>query len=297
LHIVIADIHFLVNGRKAPVLLGRPAGSYQPFLVGPSSPRPGLVRIDVDLHLGGFPSFDRPATIFESAETWSMLRTGDGYCWIDVPVSSGRAPTCLAVFRPRPDQVTVYCGEEYIRQMDGGTSIVNPFSYPLDQVLLMYALAEREGMFMHAAAVEMNGKGYLFPGRSGAGKSTISRVFQGRGHALLSDDRVVVRKIGGAWYVFGTPWAGEAGIAENRKLPLGGMLFLRQASQGRIEGLAPAEAAERLMPVSSIPWYDGEAVSSLLAFCEALVTNVPAYDIFFTPDPGVVELCERFLSK
>ena len=173
---------------------------------------------------------------------------------------------------------------------------MNPISYPLDQVLLMYALADREGIFMHAAAVESNGKGYIFPGKSGAGKSTISRFFAARGYSLLSDDRIVVRKIDGEFYVFGTPWAGDAGIAENRKLPLGGIFFLRQSSENRVQEITPAETAERLMPVTSILWFDKQTVPGILSFCEDMVLHVPAYNIFFKPDIGVVKLVEQFIS-
>ncbi|HAM50351.1 MAG TPA: hypothetical protein DCP92_06510 [Nitrospiraceae bacterium] len=60
----------------------------------------------------------------------------------------------------------------------GGEKVVrNPFVYPLDLLILMYALAWREGIIAHAAGVVMRGRGYVFPGRSGTGKSTLVRQF------------------------------------------------------------------------------------------------------------------------
>lgn len=296
MNIIIADILFLISCKDLPIRHGRPWKTYEPFITDTVPSRAGLVNIHVNLELGDFPATGHATRIFETPDAWSLLNTGDEYFWIDVPVSSGRAPDCLARFRRCPDRVTVYCGEGLITETDGNKSVMNPVSYPLDQVLLMYALADRAGIFMHASAVESNGKGYIFPGRSGAGKSTISRMFAARGYNLLSDDRIVVRKINGEFYAFGTPWAGDAGIAENRKLPLGGIFFLRQSSESSIRELAPAEAAERLMPVTSILWFDKQAVPGILSFCEDLVLHVPAYDIFFKPDIGVVKLFEQFIS-
>jgi hypothetical protein len=174
---------------------------------------------------------------------------------------------------------------------------MNPIGYPLDQLLLMYALAGRGGACMHAAAVDVDGVGYLFPGRSGAGKSTIARSFTSRNRALLSDDRVVVRKIGDKFRCFGTPWAGDAGIAENRNLPLNGIFFIRHGNENRIETITPREAFERLMPVTSIPWYDDKVMPAVLSFCEDLVLHLPVYELHFKPGSEVVDFFEKFVSS
>ena len=91
--------------------------------------------------------------------------------------------------------------------------VSNPVHYPLDQLLLMYTLAQREGALLHAAGVDIQGQGFIFPGKSGAGKSTLSRqlVVQ-KELEVLSDDRIVIRKIDGVFQAFGTPWPGDAGL-------------------------------------------------------------------------------------
>ena len=100
----------------------------------------------------------------------------------------------------------------------------------------------------------MHGRGYFFPGKSGAGKSTLSRLLLGRDNiGMLSDDRVVARKIKGRFEVFGTPWAGDAEIAENKNVPLSGIFFIHHAEENMIKEIKPREAIERLMPVTSIP--------------------------------------------
>ncbi len=174
----------------------------------------------------------------------------------------------MARFNRLMEKVTIHCGKELVKEIGGREAVMNPVRYPVDQLLLMYVLARREGAIFHAAAVNVNGKGYIFPGRSGAGKSTAARNFALKGHEVLSDDRIIVRKINGEFRVFGTPWAGEAGMAENKDFPLGGICFVHQDSENMLREVTPAEAVEKLMPVTSIPRYDRLTTADILALCE-----------------------------
>jgi len=270
--------------------------TYGPFITETISSGEGSVNIDLDIDINEFPDIRNMTKIFDTMELWSMFSSGDEYFWVDATESSPRESACIARFQNRPDRVAVYCRERLTSETNGQKMINNPFVHPLDQLLMMYALAEREGAILHACAVELDGKGFLLPGRSGAGKTTISQLFAARGHKLLSDDRVVARKIKNEFYAFGTPWAGDAGIAENRKLPLKGIFFIRQSSGNRIEKIKPSAAAERLMPIASIPWFDEKTMSGVLSFCEDLILHVPAYELYFKPDTEVVDFLDKFIS-
>jgi hypothetical protein len=295
-NIVIANVNFHISSKDIPLLREPYRKTYAPFISDIISSDKDMVSIDVSLKITDFPSTDHITKIFNADDSWSIFRNQNEYFWTDISSSLG-IPACLARFHRPIEKVEVYCGKELITEEGGGKILMNPFSYPLDQILLIYVLAEREGVFMHASAVDFNGKGYIFPGRSGAGKSTISRNFVLKNHGVLSDDRVAIRKIGGCFRVFGTPWAGDAAIAENRNFPLRGIFFIHKSDEIAIKELTPAEAAERLMPVTSIPWYDEEAMSNILSFCEDLVLHIPAYDLYFTPGIEVVDLLEKFVSE
>jgi hypothetical protein len=297
LNIVIADIHFLMSCRDMPVNPETYSKTYGPFITETISSGEGSVNIDLGIDINTFPDIRKMTKIFDTLELWSMFSSGNEYFWVDAVESSPRESACIASFQRKPERVAVYCRDRLISETDGQRMIDNPFVHPLDQLLMMYALAERDGAILHACAVELDGKGLLLPGKSGAGKTTISRLFAARGHTLLSDDRVVARKIKNDFYAFGTPWAGDAGIAENRKLPLKGIFFIRQSSGNRIEKITAATAAERLMPMASIPWFDEKTMPAILSFCEDLILHVPAYELFFKPDTEVVDVLEKFISE
>ena len=296
LNIVIADIYFRISSEDMPVFQLPNQKTYGAFITDAIPSGKGAERINVGLEIKDFPATGQLTKVFETPDSWSMFRDGDQYFWIDIPASSGGNPDFVVGFNRRTEKVTVYCGESFITEVSGKKMLMNPISYPLDQILLMYILAERGGACMHATAVDLNGKGYLFPGKSGAGKSTISEIFLSGNHSVLSDDRVIVRKIGNTFRCFGTPWAGDAGIAENRNLPLHGIFFILHGNENRVEKIAPKEAFGKLMPVTSIPWYDEKVMPDILSFCEDLVLHIPAYNLHFTPGIEVVNVLEKYLS-
>jgi len=170
------------------------------------------------------------------------------------------------------------------------------FHYPLDQMLLMYLLLRCRGLIVHAAGLAAGGRGILFPGQSGAGKSTISRLLRDRpGFLGLSDDRIIVRRTGDGFRVFGTPWPGTGGIAVSAAVPLDRILFLRHAPDNAIRPLTPREALARLLPALSIPWYDAQAVPGALDLAGELLQGVPAAELSFRPDPAVGAFLEEWL--
>jgi hypothetical protein len=165
----------------------------------------------------------------------------------------------------------------------------HPFRYPLDQMRLMYLLARHQGFVVHAAGAVLAGRGILLAGRSGAGKSTLTRLLQAAGaHALLSDDRVIVRGDGPDWWAYGTPWPGDARVANNERAPLRALCFLQQSATDALVPVSPAEAVHRLLAVASIPWFDAAAFPQVLAACEQAVKAVPAFDLCFRPTPAIV---------
>ena len=259
----------------------------------------GKEAVHIQVHPGLPDSWDieKLIKIYASGQSWSLLRNGTDYFLAIDPPEFKQLPLCTAQFNPQTLKVVDICYNRIAVKDTGGRHFIpNPFSYPLDRLLMMYLLAEKEGVMIHAAGVEIDGKGYIFPGRSGMGKSTLSREFVSRkGPVVLNDERVAVRKINDEFKTFGTPWPGDAAIAVNRGVPLSGIFFIHHGTHNRIREIMPGEALKRLLPLSSIPWFDPERMSRVLLFCEKLISQVPIYELYFTP-AGVVGIMEEFAS-
>ncbi|MBW1744439.1 MAG: hypothetical protein JRJ47_13575 [Deltaproteobacteria bacterium] len=269
--------------------------AYGPFFREASN-KSEVVDTTIRLLLGDMPGIHKQTEMFDSGQAWSMFRHHDEYR-IKFQPPTFEAPLWLARIDRSFSEVIVYCGKKLVSNNNGKTVVSNPVCYPLDQILLMYVLAQREGALLHAAGIDIKGRGYIFPGKSGAGKTTIMRQLAAREHmGMLSDDRVVVRKIDGSFKAYGTPWPGEAGIAENRSVPLSGIFFIAHASTNGIREITQQEAVEKILPVTSIPWYDREVMPDVLLFCGDLITQVPTYELHFKPGNEVVDVLEDFIS-
>ncbi|MGX8696474.1 MAG: hypothetical protein ACSW8D_08825, partial [Prevotella sp.] len=77
-------------------------------------------------------------------------------------------------------------------------------------LMVMYALATArlQTALFHSSVTSYQGKGYMFLGKSGTGKSTHSSLWLKyiEGTELMNDDNPVVRIIDGQAWVFGSPW-------------------------------------------------------------------------------------------
>lgn len=231
--------------------------------------------------------------------TWTLCRDGAArrIVWhADHP----EAPRWMATFQPGNRAVEVVCAPTLRRPGSQERRRFHPFRYPMDQLILMYALAERRMAMVHAAGLVAGERGLVAAGRSGAGKSTLSRCWAARHGrvALLSDDRVIVCAPEGAGRgsVHGTPWPGELGVSANAFRSLDALVFLVQADENRLVPLLPREAVERLLPLISIPWFDPEYTALILGTIERWVATTPAYDLRFMPDEGAVDALMAMLD-
>jgi hypothetical protein len=291
----IAGVNFNISCRDSVILRDFPP-IYQPFIKKTNSDS-ASITFNIRLELHDVPDTGNMKKIFDTDDSWSMYKHDNDYIIALNPPALKKQIVWLARFNESFSETVVYCSDLLKRETDSGIKVLSPVLYPLDQLLLIHILAQNQGALIHAAGIELRGNGYIFPGRSGAGKSTISSQFSKRRlFGLLSDDRIAVRKINNTFVAYGTPWAGEAGIAENKGATLSGIFFIHQGAENVIKEITRREAFERLMPVTSVPWYDEEIMTKVLSFCEDMVSGVAAYDLFFKPDSEIVDVLEKYLS-
>ena len=296
-YINIGGVCFSVTSDKI-IQLKPTEPNYKPFLENhTSSLSPGKKAIVNHIKLGQMPELGKFKKLFDGENSWSLFKDEQNYYIASQPPGL-KKPYWVARIDKGFTKTTIHYNEEAGENKNGKILFQNPIGYPLDQILLMYILAENQGAVFHCAGIELNGKGCLFLGKSGAGKSTITRQFLGKKNiALLSDDRMVVRKIDGEFKAFGTPWPGEERVALNRSMPLSALFFIHHGSENKIKKITPKEAVKRILPVASIPWYDSKFITPILKFCEDIITHIPTYDINFLPTPEVADDLEKHLSS
>ena len=229
---------------------------------------------------------DAPAgLLFDSGAVWSAYSTTDGLridCHSD---TLGPAPYKVAFFSRDFRQ-----GRILVRR-DVYYDTMHPLDYPLDEVLVARLLGLGRGIELHSCGViDKDGRGQLFVGQSGAGKTTTARVWLAEGdYEIVSDDRVILRLINGEWRMYGTPWHGEAELCSPVSAPLAAIHLLVQAPRTEFVALSAGQAVASLFGCTFPPFYDAAAVEFTLAALARLVADVPVRALRFVPDRSLID--------
>jgi hypothetical protein len=224
---------------------------------------------------------------------WHLHRNGRGLYVLQVNAAAHRViRQRLGVFQPDFRR-----GDVYVDLLNEDLPLrPYPLCAPLDRVLFVNIVGHGLGIMLHACGIALDGKGYVFAGPSDAGKTTLSRLWAEYSHAtVLGDECLILRQHQGQFWVYGTPWVGEAGLFSLLGVPVEGLFFLHHAGQNLLSSTPLGRAAEQLLAQSILTPYDRNAVEYGLDFCLSLVSEVPARDFGFLPDESAVDFMEAHL--
>ncbi|HYB90314.1 MAG TPA: hypothetical protein VEC38_04635 [Candidatus Binataceae bacterium] len=165
--------------------------------------------------------------------------------------------------------------------------------YAIDSVLRIIhslVLARRAGLLLHSASAIRNGRAFLFSGVSGAGKTTIARLAPPDA-TLLTDEISYVRRVAGGFHAYGTPFAGELGVAgRNIAAPIAAIYFLAKGTDNRARPIPQSVAARSLLRNVLFFADDAALVEDVFRTACELVSSVPVYELTFRPDGEVWDL-------
>jgi hypothetical protein len=156
---------------------------------------------------------------------------------------------------------------------------------------MIHRLACGQGLEVHAVGiVDEAGRGHLFLGHSGAGKSTSARLWLKQpGIRILSDDRIVLRPQAEKIWMYGTPWHGDAGISSPQCAPVTNIYFLEQYGRNELLAISPGVAAAELFARSFVPRHCAEGLEFALGFIERIAHDIPCNIFRFVPELSAVE--------
>jgi hypothetical protein len=236
---------------------------------------------------------------FDSGCLWRLYQENSHYLFRFTSPAVGTLPYKQACFSSDFTSGDVVLHREYFRRFPS----VNVLEYPLDELLMVNLLTLGRGVEVHACGIEdSDGRGYLFLGQSGAGKTTTARLWNkshgaARGIQILSDDRVILRRLNGKIWMYGTPWHGEAEFAYSTRTPLTQIFFLGRGEKNEVVPVRPIDAVARLMACSFVPFYNAAALDYALAFFEQLTKAIPCGELRFAPDERVLEFVREYTDE
>ena len=234
---------------------------------------------------------------FDSGEVWKLYADA-AYVWLVLYSQSLGRTHPYQIARLDPEWQT---GEVWLdAHAFPAHRPVYPLTYPLDELILLHWLAQGRGCIFHAAAVRHPDGGILvFAGSSGAGKTTVARLWHAHiGTSVLSDDRVILRPEGDHVRAYGTPWHGEGRWALPESDILRAILILEHGPETRLTALNRAQAVAECMARSFfVPW-NPRAVARHAEIIETILARVPCYRWTFPPLPdSVLSIARTFAQR
>jgi len=121
---------------------------------------------------------------------------------------------------------------------------VDPFEYPLDGLILYYLTVINNDIMIHASGINHEGKGYLFSGVSGKGKTTISGLWDNFGAHVIHDDRLILRNTVDGYIIHNTP---VYDYDEPGKAPLERIFIIEHGTDNKIEPVSGLNAVSLVM--------------------------------------------------
>lgn len=156
-----------------------------------------------------------------------------------------------------------------------------------------------QGMMLHASAVAMDGRAYVFSAPCGTGKSTHAAIWQrafGPDRAvILNDDKPALRWDCGQFLACGTPWSGKTDLNCCDCVPLAGICFLNRGERNRIRPLSGRQAIHALLEQTVRP-ADPAAAARLLSLLDRLLAYVPVWTMDCNMDPEAAHLAHTTMS-
>ena len=286
----VADLPIRVNG-SGDTFLPDSLMNMKPFV---SALKPGENPLfEIDIIHGPLP-----------APSGKLLyKTADGPLFPEISIyknadASIASRTCPLPGHPEAMELTMNPDFTKARLILPGKDDIFAFNNSL-MLLFTFASARMGALEMHSSVVVKDGKGYLFLGKSGTGKSTHSSLWLKYipGTWLLNDDNPVLRLMpGGEVRVFGSPWSGKTPCYKALSVPAGAVVRLSQAPYNKIEKLEGVKAYASLMASSSSFRPLSELADHWHNTLDAMAGIVPCYHLECLPDEAAAQLCYKTVN-
>lgn len=210
-------------------------------------------------------------------EFWSVYKNGSELYIKTLFPYSGFTRAAILKFSRETCEWDLWPGTE--------TSEADPMEYPLDGLILYYLTAINNDIMIHASGINHAGRGYMFSGVSGKGKSTMAGIWNDSGASVIHDDRLIIRKTGSGFRFFNTP------VYNNdtpRESDLDAIFLIEHGKTNASYPITGAAAVSLVMANCIQHNWDMNIVGQLIGSVTELCAAVPVKRLEFVPDKSVI---------
>lgn len=156
----------------------------------------------------------------------------------------------------------------------------------------------RQMIQLHCATIDDDGRGILFLGPSGIGKTTqAERWAQYRGSAIINGDIGFVQRTPAAYTAWGTPWHGSSPYCLNASVPVKALVVLKQAPQNALRELTGFEKVREVSGSVFYPTWLEDGMELCTDTLNHLLSDLPVYRLDNRADEEAVRLLAAEIDR
>ncbi len=168
----------------------------------------------------------------------------------------------------------------------------------INSIFLAYLFStnalQRQMLKLHCSVIAYHGKGILFLGPSGIGKTTQAELWQEYKDAkIINGDVGFVQCMEKKILVWGTPWHGSSSYCENMCVPIVGIIVLKQGKENKMKRLSSFEMVSKVAKNVLYPTWLENGTEMALDILNQMLRQVPVYELTNRADKESVELVKQ----
>lgn len=190
-------------------------------------------------------------------------------------------------------------GQQSLVQVRKSTAVegISP-KVVLRSMELTHTVTQRNALLLHASHISYHGKAILFTAPSGTGKSTQAALWEKHEKAeVINGDRAIVKQEEAGFYAWGVPYSGSSQISKQSCLPLGAIVYLKQAETNSIRRIAGLAAFKAIWEGCSLDTWSREDVAKLTDTVLAAAQQAKIYLLECTPTEEAVRVLKEMLDQ
>lgn len=201
------------------------------------------------------------------------------------------ATICLA------DQITVDNATKITNTVEGIELNIIDYIFFAIRDMFFIKMQQQHILAVHSSSIIYHKKAYLFSACSGTGKTTHTNMWVERfGVEILDGDVAAVCVEDGQAIAYGLPWCGTSKQFLNRRVELGGIIFLGQSCHNSVSKLTMFEAILRLAARCFTPTWTKELSEINLMVAETIVTKTLTAYLGCLPNQEAVDMIKALID-